>query len=482
MSAALRTVTSLDLFLELTEHHYKDRLDKKTLLSRTRSSSPGKTAAAQFASLLAAACPNLRRLGARGAVDKEMMQIFGDSLPKLTSLDIMDRASCTKPYQRHHVCQDHLLPHVTHLKASNTICHGDVLQLCKLFHCPLLTHLEVGEGLLQANSERWLLLPPKLKALKCTAASLYTCCNIPEQLQLLQLESIDVSGSCMSNPNVGIEMLSDLLQAAPSLRALSLCACMNTLVIQDSCTTVLKQMQGLHARMEAGFKLTGVTLHCTSDYREEEDDIFASYANFLSIQHILTQMPHLAGFEACELYTLVTGGKAGCFPLLAKVFPKLSMLLLSGTWEDADFVGENGMLPHSIKVFHSFSKQLSATSLVALAATMPGLIMLQHWNVPVVKEQKKLQMRLRATAKALHASHEFDNDAPTKLGLWSLEKLGTHVTKWIRAIVNNPSSTHDADSNMYMRMVLDIPDPWFLDPQCSHAVLWSMGREKISVL
>ncbi|MEW5319251.1 MAG: hypothetical protein WDW38_010414 [Sanguina aurantia] len=317
----------------------------------------------------------------------DVTRAFGEHLPKLTHVDILGLGNMQQPWQ---MSTDHPLPNVTHMRAVNARCHTDILRFIDLFSCPDLTHIEIGQGLFQGNitghgnhDAQWLMLPPKLRVLRCKALPIGIGCELPDTLNLPFLESITVEEGQRSNPNVCIQVLTELLAAAPSLKMLSLGACMNTIGIQDSCTLVVEQMHSLHQRMLGGLELHGVTLHCSSNYLNVERFDFPGYDTFMPLERVLRNMPRFSSFEACELVALLPNSKAGCLSLLAEVFPDLKMLLLSGPWHDPDVLEEGKLgVFVDLEVLMLYASGLTADAILHLVTCMPNVRELLHMDYP----------------------------------------------------------------------------------------------------
>lgn len=264
-----------------------------------------------------------------------------------------------------------MFPHLTHLNMLRIQPQeGQVSRICQLLICPSVTHLEAGQACLDTQAVRFrnIVLPPNLEVLRCRHLVIGERSSLPAQLHLGRLERLEVFAP--HSRNVQLDTLAALLSSAPSLRSLTFSGRVGNTIFIGQCTpSVARDVQLVAHRMSAGFDVSGLDLMGPRAGPGQGVQVGMPLRQFLPL------LPQLPTFHSCKLAP-AHRDKAGSLSLLARVFPELRELGLSGTWMDAEVDAEASL--GSLRTLRLTLFTTAVSTILRLVACMPQLMDLHH--------------------------------------------------------------------------------------------------------
>lgn len=389
MAAALKSVTSLDIIITYNSINNKIgtteggcvHLDMPCVCTDISSE-----AVCKLATFLASICPNTSKLGVAGAVGEHMLRDVGSRWPQLVKFETYEGGFSVELPGGVTAAQDvePMLPHLTHLKIANTgkgPFADNVKRVRRLLRSLCLNQVELPTGWFD-DPEDWLLLPVGLTALLFNRL-LSSYKSLPLHVHLAHLESVHVLTSLNAKNkrqdiNVGAHVLASLLQAAPSLKLLSVVTTNqigNSIILGSCRPSLVCDLQYVQERMVAGgFVMQGITLHCHSSNLDGS----LEGATTLDCEEVLAQLRGLSmtPFTTCKLTTYSGGASLADLSAVAEMCPNLETLILKGIFHDAKLekIGRFGCLV-TLDVQQSHFKK---SKLLKLIKCSPSLLSLSY--------------------------------------------------------------------------------------------------------
>ncbi|MEW5318001.1 MAG: hypothetical protein WDW38_009255 [Sanguina aurantia] len=343
-----------------------------------------------LAHLLATACPKLQHLAIRGSTRGAVLRVFGHRCPAITSLELPrsdDRLKRLSSVLRNEGVEGGPLP--LGLPPEREPEPSQCITALSAF--PRLLRLRAEGAHHLSHARGWLALPPALEELRGGSAAPWD-----------------------------VELLSALLQAAPSLRSITVPPHGGNSVHLGCATKEhLKAMQRVNLRLQAGVEMEHLSLRCGPD-------VFPENSSGLPPEYLLPRLFCFPQVLTCRLSTgTAAPPSAGCLLQLGRAFPHITTLRLSGNFGDTH-LSDISSCKHLTSLELQEAKLLTAPGLCRHIRTSPQLKRVQHRFGTAVRTTAALQALLtEAQPPAAAGAAARDVSPPLDVSDWVVERLAS---------------------------------------------------------